>query len=231
MSKTIATLQPDGNINILGIVITPIEARRLILEIRTALKEGLKSKGFASIAHTNVSKQMFDSADDGSVFTVRIMDESSLMEIKQALGVETHGIVPVIAALMEFHKQNESLNIMIGESAMGDTKYHHYTGQFAHQLAQYTQEFLKIRAIYDTGTKVMGVFCRKTEFDISTTFKGQLVAGLRKNGEISFDKKDIPDTYLDYPSMLLYTIRKKLPEYAVQLTKQKKRFKFTAKKV
>jgi hypothetical protein len=232
-NSKIATLQQDGNIALLGggVVVTPGEARRLIIELRDALKESTKSKGFATVAHTNIAKQMFASADDGSVLTVRIPDESALAEIKKALQVESHGLVPVLAALMEFHKANESLNILIGSLAMNGTKYHNYTGQFAQQLAQHTQEFLKIRCIYDTVQKIMGVFCRKTDFDVSTTFKGQLVAGLRKNGEMSFQKDDVPSTYLDYPSMILYTVRKALPEYEVKLLQQKTRFKFVAKKL
>ncbi len=129
----LATLQKDGNIALFGqtIVIKPIEAKELLIQLKAVLKN---ANGDApSVAHTNVAKQMFDSARDGTVFTVHIPDENALYEIKQALAVNSNGIVPVIAALMEFHKNNESLNILIGRVVMGGTKYHNYTGQFAHQ--------------------------------------------------------------------------------------------------
>lgn len=215
-----------------GINITVDEARVIILKLKAQIKDHAWSATAAhSVAHVNVAKQMFDSANDGSVFTVHITDENELFEIKRALSVDSRSIVPVIGALMEFHKDNESLNILISDAVMGDSAYKRYTGQFAQQVAKTTQEFLKVRCIYDTFLATMGIFCRKTEFDISVTFKGQLVATLQSKGEATFNRIDIPETYLDYPSMLLYSIRKKLPGYSITLKKTKTSYKFSAEKM
>jgi hypothetical protein len=213
-----------------GVTVTPAEARALIFRLKAQLKEAAwKTASMPSVAQVNVAKQMFDSAENGSVFTVHIMDENDLYEIKTALKVESRSIVPVIGALMDFHKSNESLNILISDRVMGDSAYMRYTNQFAQQVSKTTQEFLKVRCIHNSERGIMGVFCRKTEFDVSVTFKGQLIAALRANGEATFNCVDIPGTYLDYPSMLLYTLRKKMPDHEIALKRTKQSFKFTAK--
>lgn len=220
----------NGAIEVIeGINVSPDEARAIIFRMKAQLKNATWKSTPASMAHVNVAKQMFASAEDGSVFTVRIEDENGLQEIKDALNVQSRSIVPVIGALMEFHRNNESLNIIISDTVMGHSAYARYTNQFAQQVSKTTQEFLKVRCFHDPKDKVMGVFCRKTETDISVTFKGQLVAALQSTGEATFKITDIPGTYVDYPSMLLYTIRKKFPENEITLKKMKNSFKFVKK--
>lgn len=227
----VATVTSDGNVQLFGqIVITPKEAKALVIRIRALLKN-ISGTSHAPLARINLSKAMFDSAEDDSVFTVRINTEQELFEINQGLQVKSRSIAATIGALMEFHKHNESLNIILGDEVIRDFAYTRYTGQFAQQIAHLTQEFLKIRCIYDIEKKVMGIFCRKSEADLSVTFKGQLCNSLITKGEVTFDKVDVPDTYLQYPSMLLYTVRKKLPDYKINLRKTKNTFKFTAKPI
>ena len=220
----------NGAIEVIeGINVTPDEARAIIFRMKQQLKNSDWKSTPVPRSHVNIAKQMFDSAENESVYTVRIEDEHSLQEIKEALNVESRSIVPVIGALMEFHKNNESLNIIISDTVMDHSAYARYTNQFAQQIAKTTQEFLKVRCFHDPKGEVMGVFCRKTETDISVTFKGQLVAALQSTGEATFKITDIPGTYVDYPSMLLYTIRKKFPDNEIILKKMKNSFKFTKK--
>ena len=227
MKTKIATLQPDGNINVLGIIMTPADARSLIIRLRAVLKSAGKTT-----PRINIAKTLFDSIDDG--YTVFINTPQNLFEIKLAFGVESESVVPIVEALMEFHKSNESLNILIHESVMlesGAGSYLRYTSQFAQHISKLTQEFLKVRCIFNSETRMLGIFCRKSEMDLSMTFKGQLYNTLIAQGKAAFKREDIPDTYLAYPSMLLYTIRKKLPDYQVSLRQTKNTFQFNAKKV
>ena len=224
----VAILTEDNNILLHGHTLTRAEARELSIRLNALLKESdVTDYRRARFVPINIAKDLFDSVDDGTAFTVHIEDEKYLDDIRAAFNVEE--ILDCVDALMKQHGNNDSLNIMF-ENSTGDD-YANSTMSFAQSVAGRTQEFLKIRCLYDQKTRTLGVFCRKNEADISLTFRGHLCNELITKGHCEFDHINIPDTYLQYPSMLLYNIRKKLPELKIELKKKKNSFRFTAKKV
>lgn len=227
--KKLVEQLPDKTIMVLGhLGLSLTDARQL----HTELGEVLKS---CNVANKNrvqsVEDSLFGSADSGGVFTVYINDDNDFETMRAAFKT-THAIVSVIDALMQFHSDQEALNIIIAKQVMeGRAKsYMFYPDQFAQQIAKRTMEYLKIKCIYHQTREIMGVFCRKSDLEISVTFRGQLLNELQQHGKANVDTKDIPESYLAYPATLVAFLRKRFPDQEVDLQKSSKIFKFSIKK-
>lgn len=210
--------------------LTVEEARRLVI----LLQEELKSCNVAN-RPTLFDNQanLFASSDDGSVFTSTINDEEEYNAARAAFSLDSGSMLSVIGAVMNYHADQESLNILVHEDVMRKhaKSYLTFTGQFASLIAKQTHDFLKIRVVYSRERKQCGIFCRKSDFDLSVTFRGQLMSLLTKSGasEIRIPKEQIPETYRLYPSTLTAFVRKRMPDHEVNLEKTKTEFVITIK--
>lgn len=205
------------------------EARRLVNELRDAIKN---CNG--AIPKFENESSLFASADDGSVFTAYLNDEEEFNAARAAFNIERAGsILPVIGAIMHFHADQESLNIIVADSVMEAhaKSYLTFTGQFATLLSKVSEEFLRVRVLYDKERKQCGIFCRKSDFDLSVTFRGQLIAALKREGRVSVKLENVPETYILYPSTLIHFLRKRLPDCEVSAKKTRTTFEIVAEKI
>lgn len=177
-------------------------------------------------------QSLFDSVNNPDVLTIYINEDSDYRDIRAALKVEKDTFISLLEALMEYYNDRESLNIIIKKKVLrnhGDM-FIRFTAQFAQQVAARTQEFLKVKVIYDSEKFLLGIFCRKSEFDVSVTFFGQLVYMLEEKGEAFSPYMDMPDTYQAYPSMLHFKLKKKLTNLDIKMQKLKTGLRFYFKK-
>lgn len=218
----------DGMIELLPVTLTVADAK---LHIK-AVQKLIKDCDVATIESPPMVRSLFESVDNPEVQTIYIRTDQDYHDSRQALKVPKDTIISLLETIMNYYKEHESLNIIISREVMrnrGET-YHRYTAQFAQQVAARTQDFLKVKAIYSAERGELGIFCRKSEFDISMTFFGQLIAALKQHGTVTTDFNDMPDTYVAYPSMLHHKIKSKLSDPKVKMVKLVRGLKFSCEK-
>jgi len=215
----------DGIIMLKAVGLTQEQAKQHVKLVSKLIKDC----NVATLESPPLVRSLFASCDDPKVFTLYIRTDQEFHDIRSALKPQKDTIISLLARIMEYYSEKESINIILSREVMrnrGDT-YHRYTAQFAQQVASHTQEFLKIKAIYSAERGELGIFCRKSEFDISTTFFGQLLNQLRSKGHVYVDFNDMPDTYVAYPSMLHFKLKQKLRNPKIKMTKLAKGLKFS----
>lgn len=226
-AKTYTAILSEGVITLRPVNLTPDEAREHIKLVSKLLKDC----DVATLESPPLVRSLFESINDPDILTIFVRNDQEYHDMRTVLKCKDT-IIAFIAATMEYYKEKESLNIILSREVMrnrGDT-YHRYTAQFAQQIATYTQEFLKIKAIYSAERGELGIFCRKSEFDISVTFFGQLVGKLRETGQVTVNFDEMPDTYVAYPSMLHYKIKAKMKDPKVKMVKLAHSLKFSCEK-
>lgn len=207
----------DGVIIIDTKTYTIDEAKILVKNLQSVIK---KNCNVATVSAPMV-RSLFESVNNPDTLTIFIDSDEEYASIRAALKIEKDSLIAVLSALMEYYKEKEALNIIIKSYVLrnhGDV-YRRYTAQFTQQVASKTQEFLKVKAVYDEREERLGIFCRKSEFDISVTFFGQLVDSMQKDREAFVLYSDLPDTYADYPSMLHFKLKKKLDNPDIRMHK------------
>lgn len=209
--------------------LTRDETKSLIKSLQTLIK---RNCNVATVSAPMV-RSLFESVDNPEVLTIYINTDEDFMDIRGALKIEKDSLLSLLDGMMEYYKDRESLNIIIKRHVLrnhGDTFYR-FSASFAQQVAAKTQEFLKVKVIYDSEKELLGVFCRKNEFDISLTFFGQLIDTFKSKQEAYVLYTDMPDTYVTYPSMLHYKLKKELNLNSnINMQKMKNGLRFYFKK-
>lgn len=208
----------DNNILLGNCYYTRDETKALIKKLQTLIKS-------CNVATTPapIVESLFDSVNDPNTLTIYVNTDEEFLDARAALKVEKDSLMALIDAMVDYYSERESLNIIFAKHTLrnhGDS-YFRFTAQFAQQIAAKTQEFLKVKVIYDSNKELLGVFCRKSDFEISVTFFGNLLYNLERLGEVFAPYSIMPDTYVDFPSMLHFKIRKKVSE-GMEVKMQKK---------
>lgn len=219
----------DGLILLQGMSYTIAEAKQLVKQLQTLIKQNCN----VAITPQPMARSLFESVDNPEVLNIYIDTDQDFLDIRTALKVEKDSLVRVLDALMEYYKEREALNIIIKGEVLrnhGDS-YLRHTAQFGQQISNCTQEFLKVKAIYDRPKGLLGIFCRKSDFDLQVTFFGQLVETMLQKNEAFVTHSDLPETYRDFPSMLHFKLKKKLDNQSVKMQKLKSGLRFYLPKV
>lgn len=208
-----------------GAYIAPGEVKELIKALTLFTKKSCN----VATEPTPLVRSLFESINDPNVLTIYVRTDQEYHDISVALKPRREGNTALIGAIIYYYKERESLNIILSHQVMdnqGDTFYRS-TAQYAQQLSStYNSEFPKIKALYDTQRKELGIFCRKVELDMSLTFLGQMTNQLKKVKQLIISYDQMPDTYVTYPSMLHHKVKSKLENPEIKMIKLKKGLRF-----